>query len=1192
MKWKSRKVKRKEARRQRKARIDAYHRRKSIKQTLVQEQSSPLKQEKEVIQGREPEKEPSVDVPQPLSKGKQGRKGNVKSAKKERKKNILDFEARRRQNFLEDNEKEERHIRLLERKLRLNRRKDKTKLPMSFVADGLDYLLDVCESHDERAPMKDHPPAAKHDEDMDQCKGSDMEEAMIEDYDDASNEESDIESEGVVGNLLEEGESSDSDDNQHREVQTINDFGSNAGSRRGDKDSAVKENVIDRHLEKEIRALINRMSESNMTSIASKLEDFSQIHGRHSVSLLLMQLTLSSIIIDGTVPERLIMERALLVAILHAHIGSTLARILLDALLDVLTEATSSIRRKNAILLLSYLYNFKVVDKDFLWDYASSLLETFEEDDIDALLVILRCSGMTFREGDPLALKKLILQAQEKASSASPGNFRVKFMLEILTAIRSNNVKKIPDYDPLLLENGRKVLSRSIRSGAYNEPISRKQDVSEVQADESSPQKSTLDSSESHLLQLSRSQRLNTDIRRKIFSILVSAQDYLDAYEKLMHLGLRKNQKREIIHILVSTCIQEKPYNPYYAYLAEHLCSADRHFAVTLRFTLWDRIKELGNARKFQRKNLAGFMSQILLAGSLPLSVLKVVDFSQLTEVVKELLSQVMMHILKCDNEEVWRNVFLRISKGGRLQLLRASLRLFLKHFLLPEVDEESLQRKINVAIELLEVYFIDDEVWSIQSFNGGVNQDKRIMMLRTFLSLSLLAYASGSESSFSSVISFCEAWQLPEKCHCDEKLEGMISLQCSLPLSDSALVVSLPQKHIESLVHLQVIGTTFTTFNLSTFRVFKNLKSIAFIDDHLDEESPLQLPCTSDFPQLQSLILRNNTIRNIHLQCSMKNLEQLDLSYNLISHLPPSLIEELPALNSLNLKGNIWGCNSNLLWLVEIHSAKPGLLVDADSLECSHPYEYKPLLKSLKFILDAKRECPSDPPYGCECTVPRIIPLSNGTLMPLVYVNCSHRGLQQFPNKLPDYAVTLHMEHNLLTRFDGMKDIQNFTQLVNLYMDYNQIEEVEHLEGTSFAENFRLLSLKGNRLKQIQTHVLRSILLHNINAHSLYLSENPWQCDCIFTPDFQFFIADFQKVLHDKLAIRCDLSKTDPNAGKQIARLPLEEICEPGWEIHYLDILNGVMAFLIIIILIKVTYDWYFYRKMNRIPWLAKRMP
>lgn len=46
-------------------------------------------------------------------------------------------------------------------------------------------------------------------------------------------------------------------------------------------------------------------------------------------------------------------------------------------------------------------------------------------------------------------------------------------------------------------------------------------------------------------------------------------------------LGLKDQQEREIVHVLIDCCLQEKTYNPFYAFLAGKLCDYARSFQVT-----------------------------------------------------------------------------------------------------------------------------------------------------------------------------------------------------------------------------------------------------------------------------------------------------------------------------------------------------------------------------------------------------------------------------------------------------------------------------------------------------------------------------------------------------------------------------------------------------------------------------------
>lgn len=57
-------------------------------------------------------------------------------------------------------------------------------------------------------------------------------------------------------------------------------------------------------------------------------------------------------------------------------------------------------------------------------------------------------------------------------------------------------------------------------------------------------------------------------------------QDYADAFEKLLKLSLTHQQEREILHITMDVCLQETPYNPYYALIAQKFSECHRRHQV------------------------------------------------------------------------------------------------------------------------------------------------------------------------------------------------------------------------------------------------------------------------------------------------------------------------------------------------------------------------------------------------------------------------------------------------------------------------------------------------------------------------------------------------------------------------------------------------------------------------------------
>ena len=75
--------------------------------------------------------------------------------------------------------------------------------------------------------------------------------------------------------------------------------------------------------------------------------------------------------------------------------------------------------------------------------------------------------GFNLRKDDPAGLKSIIQDIQSKASSDQAASLtdqsRVRFMLDVIMAIRNNNMRKIPNYDPEHLEHLRKLIRNYIR---------------------------------------------------------------------------------------------------------------------------------------------------------------------------------------------------------------------------------------------------------------------------------------------------------------------------------------------------------------------------------------------------------------------------------------------------------------------------------------------------------------------------------------------------------------------------------------------------------------------------------------------------------------------------------------------------------------------------------------------------------
>ena len=135
-------------------------------------------------------------------------------------------------------------------------------------------------------------------------------------------------------------------------------------------------------------------------------------------------------------------------------------------------------------------------------------------------------------------------------------------------------------------------------------------------------------SGEDRLLALAEGQRMNTDVRRRIFVALMGADDYVDAHTRLTRLRLAKGQQPEMVRVLLECCGQEGVFNRFYALLAARLCESHREVRFGMTFAFWDAFKQLPELSLHRAANTAKLLANLVYMDAVPITCLKVVHWS------------------------------------------------------------------------------------------------------------------------------------------------------------------------------------------------------------------------------------------------------------------------------------------------------------------------------------------------------------------------------------------------------------------------------------------------------------------------------------------------------------------------------------------------------------------------------------
>lgn len=167
---------------------------------------------------------------------------------------------------------------------------------------------------------------------------------------------------------------------------------------------------------------------------------------------------------------------------------------------------------------------------------------------------------------------------------------------------------------------------------------------------------------------------------------------------------------------------------------------------------------------------------------------------------------------------------------------------------------------------------------------------------------------------------------------------------------------------------------------------------------------------------------------------------------------------------------------------------------------------------------------------------------------------------------------------------------------MVDVQLENNRISNIDLLEDTYWLQNFRLLNLQGNLLRKLQVYALDNALNDNENANLLLLSKNPWHCTCKFGMRLRELLTKYKDIVRDAWNVTCTYMQGDELRLAKVLSLTRHDMCnispDDGMRIHPIDWLNCVLASLIILILGKLAYDYYFYKYHGRVPWIVLKMP
>lgn len=341
------------------------------------------------------------------------------------------------------------------------------------------------------------------------------------------------------------------------------------------------------------------------------------------------------------------------------------------------------------------------------------------------------------------------------------------------------------------------------------------------------------------------------------------------------------------------------------------------------------------------------------------------------------------------------------------------------------------------------------------------------------------------------------------------------------------------------ALSRLTSVETIFLQQNKLT------LKTQIFYDGKI-----LEVPAGSPFQmleELKTLNLANNSITSMFEDLTLRSLENLDLSYNLIDRIetqdlegfarkPISIdltfnrIEEImyhsftdqTAETIVYLNNNPIACDCRLLKFVKYLKTRslpeavnnPNLVTG--DLTCAGPGNLT--AKSVTSLHPLDLECPLDDPSTAKKFCPTDCECKTRPEDKLLRINCNASLNIKLPvaSELNLNETELTMENKNLTEIP-FDQSPGFKQVTKLLLSNNQISEIK-LEN--LPPKLKVLDLNDNNLETLNNSVI-SFLRNSTTLEELTLSGNPWLCDCAHR-DFMILVQNMNTKIPDYSLVKC----------------------------------------------------------------------
>ena len=609
-------------------------------------------------------------------------------------------------------------IEYLEKKLQLSNKDTLNKYKKSMALDNYDEdifdFLDNIDSAVEKSvdkykkydPNKINKKLGKDDEEEEENEEEEDGENE-EDEEEENDENEDIEEE------KEEDEELENENNQEEEEEKEEDNIKNNNSKKENKELTKEMKKYNQELEnqfrKELTSLLNKIAESNLVlilqAIFDKISTFMDSYQDKKLKVEITYKILTEILVKTTLYQQVINLPIIscictFISLLHyIKFGQSFLCYFIKKCLEELNnfkqeKDVEKYKYKNFMFIVIHLYIFENINSVFIYDLIRFLIDNFNENNSEYLLLLLSYTGISIRKENPTNLKDVISLINIKYNNLKLTNDenatdKLKYIIDMINDIKQNkylkfNLQEKFNFFKEIINKRKsdavlvgekieieldKIIKLSYDKILSNNIITNKEKIEEIvdlDADNLIIKETQEDTKiTKQLNDTMKKLGISTGLKKMIFTNIATSNNVNDAFERLCRLNLNKEQKREIIKMIVKLCIEEPSYNPFYQMLLVKLLTLDKDNKYTYHYCVWDYMKIFENFKNIKKiHNLSKLTCNLLLGEKISLPVLLHFKFEEDNEENKMFVNMTLNKYFTDSNEDRVKLLFAKLVKN------------------------------------------------------------------------------------------------------------------------------------------------------------------------------------------------------------------------------------------------------------------------------------------------------------------------------------------------------------------------------------------------------------------------------------------------------------------------------------------------------------------------------------------------